>query len=138
MLIIKVKKSYQLAAINLGVHAGALLVDLVLPIVGWQKFGLAILIGVSCWWQERYGVWTTPGEIKLGEDDSCTLTMNDGQQRFRIAQASIHPGFVRLSLRGRRSRLQLVPRDSVDPETYRTLRAWIVQRRFAAADAQRQ
>lgn len=111
---------------------------MVLPIGAWQKFGLALLVCASGWWQERYGVGAMAGEIKLGKDNSCMLTRsNEGQQLYRITEASIHPGFVRLSLRGigRRSRLQLVPRDSVDPETYRTLRAWIVQRRFAVADA---
>lgn len=117
-------------------HAGALAVDLVLPIPGWQQFGLAMLIGASGWRQERYGAWTRSGEIKLGEDDSCILMMNNGEQRYQITEASTHPGFVRLSLRGigRRSCIQLVPRDSVDAEAYRLLRAWVVQRRVAVAD----
>lgn len=134
-MIIKIKKSNQFTAISLVAHAGALFVSLILPIVGWQQFGLALLIGASWWWQERYGAWARTGEIKLGEDDSCILIMNNGQQRYKIAQASIHPGFVRLNLRGigRRSCTQLVPRDSVDSETYRILRTWIVQRRFAVA-----
>lgn len=133
-MIINIKKSYQFAAISLGAHTGALIVALALPIVGWQKIGLALLIGASGWWHERYGVGARTGEIQLGEDGSCLLLINNEQQHYQIAQTSIHPGFVRLKLRGigRRSRMQLVPRDSVDPETYRTLRAWIVQRRFAA------
>lgn len=135
-MIIKIKKSLRFATIGLGAHAGALIVALVLPIVGWQKIGVVLLIGASCWWQARHGIGARVGEIKLGEDSSCILMMNDRQQHYRIAQTSIHPGFVRLSLRGigrRRLRTQLVPCDSVDPETYRALRAWIVQRRFAAA-----
>lgn len=134
-MIFKVKKSYFLTAINVAAHAGALLVDLVLPIEEWQKFGLAVLIVTSWWWQERYGVGTWTGEFKLGEDNSCALIMNDGRQSYGVTQGSVHPGFIRLSLRGigRRTRLQLVPRDSVEPETYRILRTLIVQRRFAAA-----
>lgn len=105
--------------------------------MAWQQFGLVVLIGVSLWWQERYGMLTKTGEIKLGEDDSWTLMSKGESQRYRIVQASIHPGYIRFKLRDNRSqaRLQLVANDSVKPETYRTLRSWIVQRRFSTADA---
>lgn len=77
------------------------------------------------------------GEIRLSEDDSWILMSKAAPQRYRIVQASIHPGFIRFHLRDihQRSRLQLVASDSVDPETYRLLRARIVQRRFSAVDA---
>ena len=80
---------------------------------------------------------TRIGEIKLGEDDSWILMSKGELQRSRIVRASIHPGFIRFSLRDihQRSRPQLVASDSVDPETFRTLRARIVQRRFSAVDA---
>lgn len=116
----------------LGAHTGALLMIIVLPIAPWQKIGLAVLIGTSLWWQVRYGVWASACEIKLEEDGSCIRTANGEQRRYRIAHASAHVGFMRLTLMrtGERTRRQLVPRDAVEPEIYRTLRARIVQRRL--------
>ena len=116
----------------LGAHTGALLLIFVLPIALWQKFGLAALIGTSLWWQGRYGIGASVCEIRLEEDGSCIRTANGEQRRYRIARASAHAGFLRLTLKraGERTRIQLVPRDAVEPEIYRTLRARIVQRRL--------
>lgn len=116
-------------------HVGALLVDSVLPLMGWPRIGLAALIGVSLWWQERFGILARTGEIRL-DNDSWVLTSKGEAQRYRIVQASIHPGFIRFYLRDihQRSRLQLVASDSVDPETYRVLRARIAQRRFSSVE----
>ena len=119
----------------LGAHAGALLLTFVLPIALWQKNGLVVLIGTSLWWQGRHGVWASACEIKLEEDGSCIRTANGEQRRYRIARASAHAGFLRLTLMrtGERTRIQLVPRDAVEPEIYRTLRARIVQQRLPVA-----
>ena len=131
-MILNIKKSLLFTAIVLGAHSGALLLIFVLPIAPWQKFGLAVLIGTSLWWQGRYGIGVSACEIRLEEDGSCTRTANGEQRRYRIARASAHAGFLRLTLKraGERTRIQLAPRDAVEPEIYRTLRARIVQRRL--------
>lgn len=120
-----------MSGIYFATHTGALLLVLMLPIEPWQKVILALLIGVSGWWQVRYGTGMRAVQIRLGEMDTCALSLDNGQHHYRILHAGIYPGFVRLSMRGvnGQSRIQLVPRDCVDLETYRALRAWIVQRR---------
>lgn len=120
-----------------GVHAGAVLLIFVLPIPLWQKMGMAALVGSSLWWQNRYGSGASPCEIKLLEDGSCIRTVNAIESRYRVSQATIHVGFVRLRLTGsgEPNRLQLVPRDAVEPEVYRNLLALIVQRRLLADKA---
>ena len=135
-MILNIKKSFLFTAIVLGAHTGALLMIIVLPIALWQKIGLAALIGTSLWWQVRYGVWASACEIKLAEDGSCIRTANGEQRRYRITHASAHVGFMRLTLvrAGQRGRIQLVPRDAVEPEIYRTLRARIGQRRLPVPD----
>ena len=135
-MILNIKKSLLFTAIVLGAHSGALLLIFVLPIAPWQKFGLAVLIGTNLWWQGRYGIGASACEIRLEEDGSCTRTANGEQRRYRIARASAHAGFLRLTLMraGERTRIQLVPRDAVEPEIYRTLRARIVQRRLPVPD----
>jgi hypothetical protein len=131
-LIINIKKSLILTAIVFAAHAGALLLIFVLPIAAGLKIGLAALIGTSLWWQGRYGVPASVCEIRLEEDGSCIRTANGAQRRYRIARATAHAGFVRLTLlrADERTRAQLVPRDAVEPEVYRALRARIVQRRL--------
>jgi len=135
-LIINIKKSFILTAIVLSAHAGALLLIVVLPIALALKIGLAALIGTSLWWQGRHGVPASVCEIRLEEDGSCLRTANGEQRRYRIARAVAHAGFVRLTLMsaGERTRIQLVPRDAVEPEVYRDLRARIVQRRLPVTD----
>ena len=117
-------------------HSGALLLILVLPIVPGLKIGLAALIGASLWRQGRYGVPASVCEIRLEADGSCVRTANGEQRRYRITRAIAHAGFVRLTLQraGERTRTQLVPRDAVEPEVYRVLRARIVQRRLPVPD----
>ena len=119
-----------------GAHVGALLLMAVLPIAPVIKIGLAALIGASYWWQVWYGVGASRCEIRLEEDGSCLRTANGEQRRYRIARASVHAGFVRLTLQraGERTRIQLVPRDTVAPEVYRDLRARFVQRRLPVPD----
>lgn len=135
-MIINIKKSFILAAIVLGTHSGAVLLIFVLPIALGLKIGLAALIGASLWWQGRYGVRASVCEIRLEENGTCIRTANGEQRRYRSARATAHTGFVRLLLQraGERTRVQLVPRDAVDPEVYRALRARIVQRRLSAPD----
>jgi hypothetical protein len=135
-LIIKIKKSLILTAIVFAAHAGALLLIFFLPIAAGLKIGLAALIGVSFWWQGRYGVPASVCEIRLEEDGTCIRTANGEQRRYRIARATAHAGFVRLTLlrADERTRTQLVPRDAVEPEVYRALRARIVQRRLPVPD----
>lgn len=131
-MIINIKKSFILTAIVLNAHAGALLLLVVLPIALALKIGLAALIGASYWWQVWYGAGASRCEIRLEEDGSCLRTANGEQRRYRIARATTHAGFVRLTLQhaGERTRTQLVPRDAVEPEVYRDLCARIVQRRL--------
>jgi hypothetical protein len=119
-----------------GTHSGALLLILVLPIVPGFKIGLAALIGVSFWWQGRYGVPASVCEIRLEEDGTCIRTANGEQRRYRVARAIAHAGFVRLTLlrAGELTRTQLVLRDTIEPEVYRALRARIVQRRLPVPD----
>jgi len=135
-LIINIKKSLVLTAIVFAAHSGALLLIFVLPIALELKIGLAALIGASLWRQGRYGVPASECEIRLEEDGTCIRTANGEQYRYRIARAIAHAGFVRLTLQraGERTRTQLVPRDAVEPEVYRGLRARIVQRRLPAPD----
>jgi hypothetical protein len=135
-LIINIKKSLILTTIVLSAHSGALLLIFVLPIALWQKIGLAVLIGTSLWRQVQYGIWASACEIKLEEDGSCIRTANGEQRRYRIARASAHAGFIRLTLMrtGERTRIQFILRDAVEPEIYRALRAQIVQRRLPVPD----
>ena len=135
-LILNIKKSFILTAFVLSAHAGALLLIFLLPIALALKIGLAALIGKSLWWQGRHGVPARVCEIRLEEDGSCIRTANGEQRRYRIARAIIHTGFVRLLLvrAGERTRIQLVPWDTVEPEVYRDLRARIVQKRLPVAD----
>jgi len=120
----------------LSAHVGALLLMAILPIALVLKIGLAALIGASLWWQGRYGVPARVCEIRLEEDGSCLRTANGEQHRYRIARAIAHAGFVRLTLirAGERTRIQLLPRDAVEPEVYRALRARIVQRHLPVPD----
>jgi hypothetical protein len=131
-MILNIKKSFILTALVLSTHAGALLLIIFLPISPVQKFGLAALIGASFWRQCRYGLPASGCEIKLEEDGFCTRTANGEQRRYRIARASADAGFIRLVLKrvGERTRIQLVPRDAVEPEAHRALRCRIVQRRL--------
>ena len=135
-MILIVKKSLTFTIIVLSAHIGALLLIFVLSVALWQKIGLAALISTSLWRQVRYGVWASACEIKLEDDGSCIRTANGEQRRYRIVRASAHAGFMRLTLMraGERMRLQLVPRDAVEPEIYRTLCARIVQRRLPVPD----
>ena len=135
-MIINIKKSLLFTAIMFGAHSGALLLIFILPIALWQKLVLAVLIVTSLWWQGRHGVGASTCEIRVGEDGSCTRTANGEQQRYRIAHASAHVGFMRLTLKraGERTRIQLVPRDAVEPEIYRAMRARIVQQRLPVND----
>ena len=135
-LILNIKKSFILTAFVLSAHAGALLLIFVLPIALALKIGLAAFIGASLWWQGRHGVRASVCEIRLAEDGSCIRTANGEQHRYRIARATAHAGFVRLTLQraGERTRIQLLPRDAVEPEVYRDLRARIVQRRLPVPD----
>ena len=120
----------------LSAHSGALLLTFALPIVLGPGIVLAALISASLWWQWRYGVWASAGELRLEEDGSCTHTANGEQRRYRITRATAHAGFVRLTMgrTGERTRTQLVLRDAVEPEVYRVLRARIVQRRLPVSD----
>ena len=120
----------------LSAHVGALLLMAVLPIALVLKIGLAALIGASYWWHVWYGAGASRCEIRLEEDGSCLRTANGEQRRYRIARATAHASFVRLTLQrtGERTRIQLVLWDAVAPEVYRDLRARIVQRRLPAHD----
>lgn len=122
--------------LTLGAHTGALLLVLVLPMVAWQQVGLAVGIGLSLWWQIRHGIGATTFEMRLAEDGSCVRTTQGQAQSYRIVQANTHPGFIRLILRrpGERTCIQLLARDSLEPEIYRNLRAMIAQRRLPVID----
>jgi len=135
-LIINIKNSPTLTAIVFSAHAGAALLIFILPMAAGLKIGLAALIGASYWWQVWYGAGTSGREIRLVEDGSCIRTANDEQRRYRIARATAHAGFVCFTLTraGERTRTQLVPRDAVEPEVYRDLRARILQRRLPVPD----
>lgn len=135
-MIINIKKSTILTAIVFGVHTGALLLAVVMPIASGLKIGLAALIGTSLGWQGRNGLAASVCELELGEDGSCLRTANGEQRRYRIARATVHAGFVRLRLLRTDApmRTQLVLRDAVEPEVYRVLRARIVQRRLPVPD----
>ncbi len=135
-MILNIKKSLILTAVVFSVHAGALLLGVALPIAFGLKIGLTALIGTSLWWQGRHGLAANVCDIELGNDGSCLRTANGEQLRYRIARATVHSGFVRLALQraGERMRTQLVPRDAVEPEVYRDLRARIVQRRLPVPD----
>jgi hypothetical protein len=130
-LILNIKKSFILTAIVFSAHSGALLLIFDLPIALGFRIGLAALIGVSFGWQGRYGLPARVCEMRLEEEGSCIRTANGEQRRHRIVRATAHAGFVRFTLQraGWRTHVQIVPRDAVEPEIYRTLRARIVQRR---------
>lgn len=97
---------------------------------------IAVLIGASLGFESRYGIGASTCEIKLNEDGACTRTIKGAQSRYRVTQATIHAGFIRLRLMrpGEPRRMQLVPRDAVEPEVYRNLLTQIVQRRLPAPD----
>ena len=131
-----INKSFILTILVHSAHAGALLLTFVLPFAVWQKMLIVALIGTSLWWQNRYGIWASTCEIKLLEDGACMRTANAVQSPYRITQATIHVGFVRLKLTGMGGPncIQLVSRDAVEPEVYRNLLALIVQRRLLVSD----
>jgi len=131
-LIININKSNILTAIVFGVHTGALLLVVVMPIALGPRIWLAALIGASLWWQGRSGLSTKDCKLVLEEDGSCLRTFNGEQRRYQIVRATAHAGFVRFTLQraGARTCTQLVPRDAVEPEVYRDLCARIVQRRL--------
>jgi len=131
-MILNINKPFILTLIVLSTHAGALLLLVILPIAFGLKTGLAALIGVSFWWQNRYGIPASVCELKLEDDGSCSRTADGEQRRYRITRAVAHAGFVRLMLvdAGERTRLQLVCQDAVEPDMYRALRARIEQRRL--------
>jgi hypothetical protein len=135
-MIINIKKSYVLTTIVLGAHIGALLLSLGLPIAVWLRFGLAMLIGASLSRQWRHGIGATAVELRLEDDGSCIHTANGAQRRYHIVRATAHAGFVRFTMTrtGERSRTLLVPRDAVDSEVFRNLRARILQRRLPVPD----
>ena len=76
------------------------------------------------------------GELRLEDDGTCIQSVNGEPRRYRLTRATAHAGFVRLTLMraDERMRTQLVPRDAVEPEVYRELRARIVQRRLPVPD----
>lgn len=131
-MILNINKSSLFITIVLGAHSGALLLIFVLPISLWLKIGLAMLIGMSLWWQGRYGIWASACEVRLEEDGSCIRTADGEQRRYRVVRASTHAGFIHLALlrTGGRTRIQFIPGDAVEPEVYRNLRAQIMQRRL--------
>ncbi len=135
-MILNIKKSLILTTIVFTTHSGALLLVFVLPLAAGLKIGFVGLIGASLWWQGRYGVAASVCAMQLEEDGSCIRTANSEQRRYWIAHATAHAGFVRLTLlrAGERTRIQLVPRDAVEPEVYRALCARIVQRRLPVPD----
>jgi hypothetical protein len=135
-LIINIKNSPILIAIVFSTHAGAVLLIFILPMAVGLKIGLAALIGASYWRQIWYDAGRSGCEIRLVEDGSCIRTANGEQRRYRIARATAHAGFVCLTVTraGERTRTQLVPRDAVEPEVYRDLRARILQRRLPVPD----
>lgn len=135
-MILNIKKSFILTAIVFSAHFGALLLIAVIPIPPGFKIGLAAMIGASFWWQFRHGTWVSVCELRVEEDGSCICTANGEQRRYRVARATAHAGFVRLMLmrEGERTRTQLIPRDTVEPEVYRTVRARIVQRRLPVSE----
>ena len=131
-MIININKSYILITTLATTHAGALGLLFFMPMALGVKIGLALLIGGSYWWQNRNGKLNYVCTLKLEEDGSCIRTGQDVQLRYQIASASIHAGFVRLTLlrTGERKRVQLILRDALDKETYHGLCARIVQRRL--------
>jgi hypothetical protein len=135
-MITNIKKSFILTAIVFSAHSGGLLLIVVLPVALGLKIGLAALISASLWWHGRYGVPAGVCEIRLEEDGTCIRIAKGVQRRYRIARATAHAGFVRLTLQraGERTRIQLIPWDTVEPEVYRALRARIVQRCLPVPD----
>lgn len=131
-MIINIKKSFIHSIYVFVAYSGALLLVFMLPIPVGFKIGFTALFGASFWQQLRHGTWASACEIRLEEDGTCVHTANGEQRRYRIARATADAGFVRLTLTrtGERTRIQLVPRDAVEPEVYRDLRARIVQRRL--------
>jgi hypothetical protein len=135
-LILNINKSLILIAILLGTHAGALSLALAVPIALGLKIGLVMLVVASLWWQWRQNAGVALGELRLEDDGTCIQSVNGEQRRYRLTRAIAHAGFVRLTLQraGERTRTQLIPRDAVEPEVYRDLRARIVQRRLPVPD----
>jgi hypothetical protein len=135
-MIINIKKSFILTTIVFSAHLGALVLTLIVPIVFGLQIGLAALIAVSLWWQWRQNAGVVVGELRLGDDGTCLQSINGEQHRYHLMRATIHAGFVRLTLQraGGRTHTQLVPRDAVEADVYRELRARIVQRRLPVPD----
>ena len=131
-MIINIKKSFILFVIMIGTHFGAFVLTLIVPIAYGFKIGLASLIVASLTWQWRQDAGVAVGELRLEEDGNCIQSINGEQRRYRVLRATAHAGFVRLKLQraDELARILLIPRDTVEPEVYRMLRARIVQRRL--------
>jgi hypothetical protein len=126
----------MLTTIMFSTHLGALVLTLIVPMALGFQIGLAMLIVASLWRQWRQDAGVAVGELRLEDDGTCVRSINGEPRRYRLTRATAHVGFVRLTLQraGERTRTQLVPRDAVDPEVYRELRARIVQRRLPVPD----
>jgi hypothetical protein len=135
-MILKIKKSFNFISIIFSAHLGALVLTLIVPIALRFQIGLAALIVVSLWWQWRQDAGVAVGELRLEDDGTCLQSISGDQHRYHLTRATAHVGFVRLTLQraGERTRIQLVPRDAVEPEVYRELCARIVQRRLPVPD----
>ena len=135
-MIIYIKKSFILTAIVLSAHAGALLLIVVLPIALALKIGLAALIGASS--GGKVGMAYRRVCAKYGWRKTVPASEPQTASSVAIGLRARPPmlGFVRLTLKraGERTRIQLLPRDAVEPEVYRDLRARIVQRRLPVPD----
>lgn len=135
---INIKKSNLLNGYVAGIHAGALLIVLSLPVGPGVRIGLAIAVVASVWWQGRFACLAVPAVLELLADGSCSICSQHIRQTpgGHIVGAAIHSGFIRLMVKvpGRRSRVLLVMEDAVEPEVYRELRAAIVQGRLLQRD----
>jgi hypothetical protein len=139
LLKIKVKKSFILLGMVAGLHAGGVLIAFLLPLGFVAGIGLATII-IASWWRQ-WREWVTTGltELEFRAEGVCLIRQEGcGETYFgRLVAGDIHPACIRLTLKatGQRSRVLLVMRDAIDTDTYRELRADIVQGRLVP-DAQ--
>lgn len=134
-MIIKVKKSYWMAAAVLVAHFGAVVCVGMVEMARWMHLALDAAIIASLMWQWRNAFWWKGGELRITEEGLCSTGGNDGPPA-RIHRADAFAGFIRLRLArsSGRPRTLLLMQDAVPSEVYHELCARIRQGRLPVPD----
>lgn len=132
--------SWVLAAMLVGLHAGAVAITLIVPLPWGVRVALAILVGLSAYGAvRRHALRRGKGAIQAVELDHTgdwRLGMGgrDTLGPCRLLACYVHPWVVVVQLRCRARRLPVglvLTADAVDPEQLRALRVRLSGRRGA-------